>query len=442
MRTLRIAIPFVLALAAMMPSPAGAAASEWAANEQSRVRLISPYQTAPRNGEIVLGLHFTLAPEWHVYWKNSGDAGYPPALTFAPAPGLGKTELLWPAPHRFELPGDLVAFGYEDEVVYPLRATLANATGDRLKLAADLDYLVCQVNCVPYNVTLTLDQPLGDAAVPDPETAQLLDVWQARVPVAAEALSGIETDGVVDASKVGAPVLEVRVRGAAMKPGQEPQLFLETHETFGTEKPRAEAVDGGVLFRIPLAPLEANKPLPQESPFAWTVTGLVQDGKPLALEARRTVPLRTTPATASTEAATGRDEGGLTFGNPVPVALLAVVAALAALWLWGVLGQADSETGQPAPPWRVGLGFAAAALTIGLLYGLSRRVSFEGLAWIELTLLAMGLCAWLRGRAGHRRALSFVLALVLAACAFAAPWLASRNRLEPPGGPTSSSFSS
>lgn len=437
MWTPKIAIPLVLALAAVTPSPAGAAAGEWVTTEQARVRLISPWRTAPRNGEIVLGLHFTLAPEWHVYWKNSGDAGYPPALTFAPAPGLGKTELLWPAPHRFELPGDLVAFGYEDEVVYPLRVTLENAPGDRLKLAADLDYLVCQVDCVPYHATLTLDQPLGDGAVPDPEAAQLLDAWQTRVPAAAEALPGIETDGVVDASKAGAPVLEVRVRGAAMKPGQEPQLFLETHEVFGTEKPRAEALDGGVLFRIPLAQLEVDKPLPRETPFAWTVTGLVQNGKPLALEARRTVPLRTTPATAPAQAATGRDASGLSFGNPVPVALLAVVSALASLWLWGVLGSSD----EPAPPWRVGLGFAAAALTIGLLYSLSRRVSFEGLAWIELTLLAMGLCAWLRGRAGHRRALSFVLALVLAACALATPWLASRNRLEPPGGPTSLSFS-
>ena len=435
MRTLKIAIPLVLALAAMVPSGAGAAAGEWADNEHARVRLISPYQTAPRNGEIVLGLHFTLAPEWHVYWKNSGDAGYPPALTFAPAPGLGKAELLWPAPHRFELPGNLVAFGYEDEVVYPLRATLANAPGDRLKLEADLDYLVCQVDCVPYSATLTLDQPLGDA-VPDPETAQLLDAWQARVPMAAEALPGIETDGVVDAGKAGAPVLEVRVRGAAMKPGQEPQLFLETHETFGTEKPLAEAVNGGVLFRVPLARLEADKPLPRETPFAWTVTGLVQGGKPLALEARRTVPLRTASPTAPAQAA-------LTFGNPVPLALLAVTAALAALWLWGVLGRVSGDVEAPVQPWRVGLGFAAAALTIGLLYGLSRRVSFEGLAWIELTLLAMGLCAWLRGRAGSRRALSFVLALALAACALAAPWLASRNRLEPPpGGPASSSLSS
>jgi len=41
-------------------------------------------------------------------------------------------------------------------------------------------------------------------------------------------------------------------------------------------------------------------------------------------------------------------------------------------------------------------------------------VSFVGLAWIELVLLAMALCAWLRQRMSRRRTLGFLLALGLA----------------------------
>ena len=106
------------------PSPAHGAAGEWATNPQSRVRLVSPWQVAPRNGELMLGLHFLLSPGWHVYWKNSGDAGFPPSATFRPAEVLGTPEILWPTPRRFQLPGDLVAFGYEGEVVYPVRAEI------------------------------------------------------------------------------------------------------------------------------------------------------------------------------------------------------------------------------------------------------------------------------------------------------------------------------
>ena len=90
---------------------AAASASAWASNPQSQVRLLSSDLVAPRRGELRLGIQFRLAPGWHVYWKNSGDAGFAPVVAFARAPGLAPPELLWPAPHRYELPGGLEAFG-------------------------------------------------------------------------------------------------------------------------------------------------------------------------------------------------------------------------------------------------------------------------------------------------------------------------------------------
>src|SRR6266852_2224401 len=123
----RVALVAVLASALCGASPAAAVASAWARNPQTQVRLLSGERVAARRGELRLGLQFRLAPGWHVYWKNSGDAGFAPILTVS-APGLSGAALLWPAPHRFELPGDLEALGYAGEVVYPVRAELA-ATG-------------------------------------------------------------------------------------------------------------------------------------------------------------------------------------------------------------------------------------------------------------------------------------------------------------------------
>src|ERR1700680_4620021 len=85
-------------LAALAPRQAYGAASAWSINDQSQVRLITASTVAPRTGELWLGLQFRLKPGWHVYWKNSGDAGYPPAVAFQPADVLGKPEILWPAP--------------------------------------------------------------------------------------------------------------------------------------------------------------------------------------------------------------------------------------------------------------------------------------------------------------------------------------------------------
>jgi len=424
MRTPKTSLLLLLTSAAWLLAshPASAVSSGWESNPQSRVRLITPWNVAPRDGEVRLGLHFTLAPGWHVYWKNSGDAGFPPVVVFGKTPGLAGTDLLWPAPERFELRGGLVAFGYANEVAYPVRAMLRGAAGDRLRLSADVDYLVCEVDCVPYRYTLTADQPLGGAPVPDPETRPLIEAWWGRLPAAS--WPGVETEGLlVSGGAGGVPVLEVRVRGARLGAGS-PGLFLEAHDAFDTGRPEARTTDGGVVFRVPLKPHEAGKPLPGATAFAWTATGLIRDGQPFSLEARRTVPLRTTDRAVDSSAE--RHSAGGPMLDPVLGALLAVAATLAALGLWGVL---TGASGAAARPRREALGFVAAALILAALWGMSHQVSFVGLAGIELALLAMSLFSWLRRRTGSRRFLSFLLAVGIVASAATAPWLAHRNRL-------------
>jgi DsbC/DsbD-like thiol-disulfide interchange protein len=361
----------LFALAA--PRISWSAASPWSENEQSRVRLITPWQVAPRTGELRMGLHFTLSPGWHVYWKNSGDAGFPPVVVFRKFPGLGEPELLWPAPHRFELPGDLVAFGYENEVVYPIKASLKDG-GDRLYLKAALDYLVCEVDCIPYRYMVELDQPLG-SPVPDPETAPLIDRWWSRLPD--RQVAGVSTDAALDGS-----TLEVRVRGA--RPGDGSDLFLESHDAFDTGKPVARTTDDGVVYRVPLKPREAGK-MPSTTTIAWTVTGLVlpgDTGESFSLEASRQIG----PKPKEAEAPPGLLE------RPAVLILLAAATTLLALALWGLLGPA-----LPRPHVQA-LGFVAGAATVGLLYALSRQILPESLAIVELALLAMALLAWLRHR--------------------------------------------
>ena len=416
MRVPKITFPLLLSGSALLCGalPSAAVSSPWAANPESRVRLITPWAVAPRDGELRLGLHFKLAPGWHVYWKNSGDAGYAPVVVFAKTPGLADAELLWPAPERFELRGGLVAFGYASEVVYPVRATLSRAPGDRLQLSVDADYLVCEVDCVPYRYTLAVDQPLGGRPVPDPETSPLVAAWWDRLPVSEP--PGVATRGHLEPG--APPILEIRVQGA--EAAGDSQVFLETQPDFDTGKPQSERTPGGLVFRVPLKPHQTGKPLPQASTFAWTVTGLAHGGKAFSLEARQAVPLQAAAPVSRAAQTPARLQL-----DPALVALLAVAALLAALWLWGVRA---GQSAAPRPA-REGLGFAAAALLVLALWSMSRQVSVVGLAGIELALLAMALFSWLRSLAGSRRILSLLLALGVVACAATAPWLAHRNRL-------------
>ena len=77
-----------LGLLCLTGSPAQAASGPWSTNPEARVRLVAA------SGH--LGLDFELAPGWHVYWKNSGDAGYPPRLDFSATPEILESRLLFP----------------------------------------------------------------------------------------------------------------------------------------------------------------------------------------------------------------------------------------------------------------------------------------------------------------------------------------------------------
>jgi DsbC/DsbD-like thiol-disulfide interchange protein len=475
-----------MAVASMgLARAATAAASPWVTNPQSMVRLISADRVATRQGELRLGVQFRLAPRWHVYWKNSGDAGFAPMVTFSPRPGLASAELLWPAPHRYELPGGLEAFGYAGEVVYPVKAALdAKGESATLRLTADVDYLVCEVDCVPHRYQLTIDQPLGDRADTDPETAPLLDRWFHQVPLPADRQPAIQAQAKLTAAALASqgPLpaaelrFELRLRGVTAEAGGA-DLFFETHPALEPGRPRARQTADSLIFEVPVRRKDTSAPLPAVAEIAWTATGLVQDGRPLALAARLRLqlagrplspaarqrlhlaapprlPLSAAPGAPQTSRAAAGARGAAepapepwprgvaAAADPRLFALAAMTAALLALERWGLLRRRASDVFAPyeAPsasvatqPGRMAVGFLAMLLTIFSLYALSLEISGEGLAGVQLSLLASALLAWLRQRTGPRRATRALLAAGLAACIVAAPWLAGNSR-RPDGG--------
>jgi hypothetical protein len=89
-----------LCLAPLSPAAAGEAASDWAASDQGRVRLIAATSSAADAAMPRLGLEFDLAPGWKIYWRSPEGAGYPPAVDWSGSSNLAATEIAWPAPHR------------------------------------------------------------------------------------------------------------------------------------------------------------------------------------------------------------------------------------------------------------------------------------------------------------------------------------------------------
>lgn len=271
-----------LGLLAGSLAPLGAAAGPWFEAPQSRARLISAWSVAPPASDARLGLEFELSPGWHVYWKNPGDAGFPPRIDFAPDSGLTGAQLLFPAPRRFELPGDLAAIGYTGQVIYPIEARLDAAPATPASIAAQLDYLVCAASCIPYTARLTLALPRG-AASEDTDVAPRLAAWRAKLPRAGSASGAPHAEGRLTMTAGTGLELELLLRGSNPR-AIAPDLFFEPHPLLSLSRPGYVATAAGPAFRVGLQPLDVSKPLPARLHFSWTAVGLEQAGAAEAWE--------------------------------------------------------------------------------------------------------------------------------------------------------------
>lgn len=107
-----------------------------------------------------LALYFQTIPEWHTYWKNSGDSGAAPILEFVDN-NFTPLPYQWSFPQRIAIEG-IVNFGYDSEslLLIPIQISGENPTGQ-----INLEVLVCKVECIPYLTTLTIPQQIQPARI-------------------------------------------------------------------------------------------------------------------------------------------------------------------------------------------------------------------------------------------------------------------------------------
>ncbi len=371
-----------------MPAVSGAATSPWQTNEHGAVRLIAAETALAPGAPVHLGVEFRTAAGWHVYWKNPGDAGFPPRVDLiAPAEWVGEDpaiEIEFPTPRRFSLPGGLFAIGYEGEVIYPLaplgtRPLAAPAGGGGVRIEVEVDYLTCEIDCVPYRYRLALDLSIAQASTLDSDTVPRLDQAVRSLPRRDGTLPGVA----IRAELAHRPVEELVVEIEGVAASAASDLFVEPQELFEIGRPALSPMSGGVRFTLPLVPRRTDLPLPETFSLAFTAVGLVHAGAPIALEARREL---------------GPDRSEAVAPTPWLASLLVTFAAVltaAAMVLW---------VKEPGSLGRGLLGFAALGLVVGCLRLLVDRVTPLGLAGIELALLGLGFGLWLRRRMAGREA--------------------------------------
>lgn len=126
--------------------------------------LVAEVQSVEPGSTFWLALRLTMAPKWHTYWINPGDAGQSTSLDWDNPAGVEIGEILWPTPMIY-LQGDIVNYVYEDTVYLMMPVTVPAEWngGDTLTLRVRADWLECDDKaCVPGSAELSLSLPVSE----------------------------------------------------------------------------------------------------------------------------------------------------------------------------------------------------------------------------------------------------------------------------------------
>jgi DsbC/DsbD-like thiol-disulfide interchange protein len=150
-----------------------------------RAELLSKVRVASRQEPLMVGVRLRIAPGWHVYWQNPGDSGQATEIRLTLPPGFREPTIMYPVPVKFLQPGPVIGYGYETDVVFPVRLEPEGTfVGDSLRIEAEVNWLVCKDQCIPGRANLTLELPVRDGQAEPGELWQDFVEWTDRVPKA------------------------------------------------------------------------------------------------------------------------------------------------------------------------------------------------------------------------------------------------------------------
>jgi len=160
-----------------------------------RAELVAELQAISPGNPFRAGLYLVIDRGWHINWKNPGDAGLAPRLTWDLPPGFAAGQIQWPCPELIREPS-LVSYGYTDEILLPVEIVPPPdlKAGDTARLSLDAQWLECSDVCIPGRATLHLTLPVADQNPPaDLHWAQLAAIIEERMPVPVEMIGGTVT---------------------------------------------------------------------------------------------------------------------------------------------------------------------------------------------------------------------------------------------------------
>lgn len=180
--TTRIA-KFLLTLAALLPAAVWAQLPQ-VAEDHVEASLGAGMTAVVPGSPVWLAVRLKHQDNWHSYWKNPGDAGMPTTIKWELPAGVVAGDIVWPLPRRFDLPADLVDFGYEGDIHLLTRLIVPEEySADILDIAAEVRWLECEdETCIPNGAALELSLPVALSAEVDTSWQQGIALTLSQQP--------------------------------------------------------------------------------------------------------------------------------------------------------------------------------------------------------------------------------------------------------------------
>ncbi len=237
-------------------------------SEQTRVELLAHAPNGVQPGQPVwLGLKIDHAPDWHTYWKNSGDSGLPTELQWTLPPGVTAGDIAWPAPRKFPL-GELANYGYGGTVLLPVPLAIGPTfQANTLDVQLHATWLVCRKECIPEEGQFTLRLPVAQATATHTQTFE--SAWKAAPKDLGAQGSELKAHNLT---------LQARMAGLPADWRNKPlEFFPETAGLIVPGAPWKQAWEGDVwTAELPLSPERSESPA--TVPLVLTLTNTTGQG--------------------------------------------------------------------------------------------------------------------------------------------------------------------